>query len=102
VLIIVQLVDVYDGGGGGIIVDPEPDPLFNRNMFFSVANRWEGTRFDQDGGTRTAGGTTDCSGMVWGVYRDMGWAYPYCTSRGFANSPYWYEVSDPIDGDVVV
>jgi RHS repeat-associated protein len=69
------------------------------------AKTWTGTPYYSGGGAKSTKGTegkADCSGSVWGIYRNAGYPYAYKASADFPSSPNFRPAPDnkPQVGDV--
>ena len=89
----VECIIVDDGGQG------DSTFVFDDGLFFDVSEDWLGMDFGWGG---EGPDSTDCSGLIWGVYTDMGYDYIRCATSEFSSSPSWIQVDSLQDGDIVV
>jgi len=82
--------------------DPLGQPLTPQQgqQIADVAKAWSKAPYTPyvSGGKTRAG--ADCSGAVWGIYKEAGYPYPYSPSVTFSKNPYFTPVSAPQVGDV--
>lgn len=74
-----------------------------RQLIISIARTYVGVLYRFPAGamsSKAKGG--DCSGLTWCIYRDANFYYRYTPSSGFANSPYFREITAPQQADLVV
>ena len=79
-------------------VDDLPS-CFDEDDFLGIWPQWDPAKYMLGHQDKTY---TDCSGLIWGVYNDMGLPYTRCGTNGFATNEHWQHVTDPQIGDIVV
>ncbi|MEW6196098.1 MAG: NlpC/P60 family protein [Bacteroidota bacterium] len=89
---------IYDDGEG-IPQEQPPTSIFSSSDFWSVLPSWLNVPFVY-GGESVNG--ADCSGLLWGIYNDMGLYYDRCGTSEFSNNPHWFQVDSPLPGDIIV
>jgi Rhs family protein len=77
-----------------------------------IAITWIGVLYQDGAGAKSSRSGTDCSGLVWLVYREAGYSYPYRTTYYFSELTNEFQidnkkakfqfVSTPQEGDVVL
>jgi RHS repeat-associated protein len=77
-----------------------------------IAITWIGVPYQDGAGAKSSRSGTDCSGLVWLVYREAGYPYPYRTTYYFSELTNEFQidnkkakfqfVSTPQEGDVVL